>query len=83
MYQFFILLVTIPALCLGAFNFKNHNYHELVSILDNVHKKCSGITETYSVGKSVEGRELYVIVFGKDIKMNSNKPIHEPGMVNN
>lgn len=55
--------------------FKHHHYEDMVSILQNVTKKCPKITRLYSIGKSVGDRELYVI------EMSDNPGVHEPGML--
>uniref|UniRef100_A0A158R4K0 Peptidase_M14 domain-containing protein n=1 Tax=Syphacia muris TaxID=451379 RepID=A0A158R4K0_9BILA len=38
-----------------------HDHEQLKNILENINKKCANYTELYSIGSSVEGRELYVI----------------------
>ncbi|XP_055924205.1 carboxypeptidase D-like [Argiope bruennichi] len=53
--------------------FKHHHYDDLVAILKNVTRKCPEITKMYSIGQTVENRELYVI------EMSDNPGIHEPG----
>ncbi|KFM71636.1 Carboxypeptidase D, partial [Stegodyphus mimosarum] len=55
------------------FEFKHHHYEEMVDILKNVSKKCSKISHLYSIGKTVEQRELYVL------EMTDNPGEHEPG----
>ncbi|CAL1265427.1 unnamed protein product [Larinioides sclopetarius] len=54
------------------FEFKHHHYDDLVAILKNVTKKCPEITRLYSIGQTVENRELYVL------EMTDNPGIHEP-----
>ncbi|KAG8185509.1 hypothetical protein JTE90_019764 [Oedothorax gibbosus] len=53
--------------------FKHHHFKDMVAILQNITKKCSKITRLYSIGKSVEDRDLYVI------EMSDNPGVHEPG----
>lgn len=53
--------------------FKYHNYKELEKKLMLLNKSYPNITNLYSVGQSVQGRELYVLEI-------SDKPgEHEPG----
>ncbi|VDK75166.1 unnamed protein product [Onchocerca ochengi] len=40
-----------------------HNQDELDTILTNINKRCPNYTTVYSIGESVEGRELLVIQF--------------------
>jgi len=54
--------------------FKHHHYPEMVAMLNKMNKDYPNITRLYSVGKSVEGRELYVI------EISDNPGYHEPGM---
>lgn len=42
-----------------------HDYNELESFLQNIHMTFPLITNLYSIGKSVEGRQLYVMSLGK------------------
>ncbi|XP_039273003.2 carboxypeptidase E-like isoform X1 [Styela clava] len=52
---------------------KHHNYKDMTQILKAVNKKCPDITRLYSIGKSVQGRALLVLVI-------SDKPdVHEKG----
>jgi len=53
--------------------FKQHHYDDLVKKLQYFSKKYSNLTRLYSIGKSVENRDLWAIEI-------SDKPgIHEPG----
>jgi len=40
---------------------EHHNYKEMETILQSMAKKYPAITRLYSIGQSVEGRELYVM----------------------
>ncbi|EFO13296.2 hypothetical protein LOAG_15234, partial [Loa loa] len=40
-----------------------HNQDELETILITIHKRCPNYTTVYSIGKSVQGRDLLVIQF--------------------
>lgn len=53
--------------------FKHHHYEEMVEIMKNVSKTCPQITHLYSIGQSVEKRDLYVI------EISDNPGVHEPG----
>lgn len=54
-------------------DFKHHNYTELKAILENLNKNYSHLTRLYSIGKSVEDRDLLVLEI-------SVKPgVHESG----
>lgn len=64
-----VLLLTKVA---ASVNFFHHGYEELVQALFNVKGSCPYITRLYSIGRSVQGRHLYVLEF-------SDYPgIHEP-----
>ncbi|KAK5638630.1 hypothetical protein RI129_012925 [Pyrocoelia pectoralis] len=53
--------------------FKHHHYEDLVQFLLDVHVNYPNITELRSIGKSVQGRDLYVMIL-------SNSPQqHIPG----
>ncbi|XP_067136764.1 carboxypeptidase D-like [Centruroides vittatus] len=53
--------------------FQYHNYTELVEFLNNISKNFPHITRLYSIGLSVEGRELFVL------EITNNPGMHEPG----
>ncbi|GFW42006.1 carboxypeptidase D [Trichonephila clavipes] len=53
--------------------FKHHHYDSMVAILKNISLKCPEITRLYSIGHTIENKELYVI------EMSDNPGIHEPG----
>lgn len=50
-----------------------HDHNELTTILQDISSKCPNFTKLYSIGQSVQGRELYVIEFsstpGKHLPM--------------
>ncbi|GLG92487.1 Carboxypeptidase D [Gryllus bimaculatus] len=53
--------------------FQHHNYDEMVEVLKQLSDNYHNLTRLYSIGRSVEGRELYVLEI-------SDKPgEHEPG----
>lgn len=53
--------------------FKHHNYKELEQFLKDINETYPNITDLKSIGKSVKGRELYVLILG-------NTPfVHVPG----
>lgn len=53
--------------------FVHHNYINLVSILNLINVNYPNITRLYSVGKSVQGRDLYVL------EVSTSPGRHEPG----
>lgn len=56
--------------------FKHHNYTELEKFLKDIREVYPNITNLKSIGKSVQGRELYVLIL-------SNTPEeHKPGKFN-
>ncbi|XP_053572791.1 carboxypeptidase M isoform X1 [Bombina bombina] len=64
--------VVLPCLWLGLFpslvqslTFVYHNTKDVENFLKNITAQYSQITKLYSIGKSVEGRDLWVIVVGK------------------
>lgn len=42
--------------------FRHHNYTEMETFLKDMNETYPNITSLYSIGKSVNGRELYVMV---------------------
>lgn len=53
--------------------FKNHNYNDMTTFLHTIAKLYPNITKLYSVGKSVQNRELWVI------EITDNPGTHEVG----
>jgi len=61
----FLLLSALGAS--HAFDFVHHDQEAMLKVLADTHEKCGQITRLYDLSpKSVEGRVLRVIVFGKD-----------------
>lgn len=55
--------------------FQHHNYTEMEKFLKQLNKNYPTITRLYSVGRSVENRELYVLELTKDPgHHDANKP---------
>lgn len=52
---------------------QHHNYITLTQFLVTINKLFPTITKLYSIGKSVEGRELWVVA------VSDNPSVHEPG----
>lgn len=55
------LLILLPPLLEGGFTFQHHNYNQMMKMLKELTKKYPSITNLYTIGKSVEGRELWVM----------------------
>lgn len=53
--------------------FKHHNHAEMTELLVRVSQKCPNIMKLNSIGKSVEGRDLWVI------EISDNVGVHEEG----
>ena len=53
--------------------YEHHNYQSMTNILKEIHKKWPSITYLYSVGKSIENRELWVL------EISDNPGRHERG----
>lgn len=57
----------------GFVDFTHHDYEQMTSILNDLHAAYPSITRLFSLGKSTDNRELWVLQI-------SDKPeIHEPG----
>lgn len=56
--------------------FEHHNYDRLVSALNLINVNYPNITRLYTVGKSVQGRDLYVL------EISTSPGRHEPGNFN-
>lgn len=57
----------------GMVNFKHHDYDQMTNILRSFAQKYPLITRLYSLGKSNEDRELWVL------EISDNPGEHEPG----
>jgi len=53
--------------------FKHHNYTELKEMLEKLNQKYPHLSRLYSIGKSVEGRDLLVL------EISDNPGVHEAG----
>uniref|UniRef100_UPI003590113E inactive carboxypeptidase-like protein X2 n=1 Tax=Myxine glutinosa TaxID=7769 RepID=UPI003590113E len=54
-------------------DFKHHNYKEMRKFMQVIRDECPDIARIYSIGKSYQGRKLYVM------EMSDNPGVHEPG----
>ncbi|XP_053560155.1 carboxypeptidase Z isoform X2 [Bombina bombina] len=52
-----------PAMPSTFIQFTHHSYAQMVSTLKKTAAKCSHISKTYSIGRSFEGKDLFVIEF--------------------
>ncbi|PAA91802.1 hypothetical protein BOX15_Mlig003337g1 [Macrostomum lignano] len=53
----------------------HHNYDALTAYLHRIHSACPSVTRLYSIGKSVQNRELWVIEFSGQLPGS-----HRPGV---
>ena len=67
------LLVLLPPLLEGGVTFQHHNYDEMTKLLKAYAEKYPTITRLYSIGKSIKGRELWVM------EITDQPGKHEPG----
>ncbi|XP_028330920.1 carboxypeptidase Z-like [Gouania willdenowi] len=58
--------VPLPEEPATTMKFSYHSHTQMVSILKRIEEKCSNISRTYSIGRSLEGRELLVIEFSNN-----------------
>ncbi|XP_075426179.1 carboxypeptidase Z isoform X2 [Ascaphus truei] len=47
-------------------HFTHHTYSQMVSVLKKTATRCSQISKTYSIGRSFEGKDLFVIEFSSN-----------------
>ncbi|XP_064424964.1 carboxypeptidase D isoform X2 [Latimeria chalumnae] len=64
---------TLPHQPVQPEDFRHHHYSDMEIFLRRYATDYPDITKLYSIGKSVEGRELYVM------EISSNPGVHEPG----
>eukprot|EP00794_Sanderia_malayensis_P007495 gene7495-8326_t len=62
-----------PAIRESGGEMKHHNYEAMTNFMREWQQRCSRISRLYTVGKSVEGRELWVY------EISDNPGVHEPG----
>ena len=64
-----IILITLIVLVIhncSGIEFKHHNYEAMQKYLNSIHRKCPNITRIYSIGKTVNNRDLTVMEITKD-----------------
>jgi carboxypeptidase N catalytic subunit len=74
MSALFSVFLSLLLLCklVAPVTFRHHRYDDLVRTLYKVHNQCPDITRVYSIGRSVKGRQLYVLEF------SDHPGTHEP-----
>lgn len=58
---------------LGDDDWTHHNFDQMTAYLQDLHRQYPKITRLYSIGKSVQGRKLWVV------EISDNPGKHEPG----
>lgn len=69
------------SLCHGSTHLNLKHYHsneELTDLLHNLTLEFPTLTRLYSIGQSVQGRELYVIQLGSNAPENRTRPLGMP-----
>ncbi|XP_023238320.1 carboxypeptidase M-like isoform X1 [Centruroides sculpturatus] len=73
-----ILLLTLKILVYGQLQFTYHNYVKMTSFLQGTVRKYPKIARLYTIGKSVQGRELWVMCLSK--YCNVERPLLIPNV---
>lgn len=58
--------VLSPEEAATTIKFTYHSNAQMISVLKKTEERCSDIARTYSIGRSMEGRELLVIEFSNN-----------------
>lgn len=58
--------ILLPEEPTNSMQFTYHSNAQMISILKKTEEECSDIARTYSIGRSIEGRELLVIEFSNN-----------------
>lgn len=61
MYPVTLLCVFLVVVNVNTLDIRHHNYEDMQNYLKAISNKCSNITRIYSVGKSVDNRDLTVL----------------------
>ncbi|XP_033098281.1 carboxypeptidase E-like [Anneissia japonica] len=75
LHQITILVLTLASSIFSSngIDFVYHPYEDMIKLLEDVTNRCPHITRLYEIGKSVEGRKLYVL------EISDNPGVHEIG----